>query len=51
VEGREQRIWRLPPSDDRAKIRSETFQGIADAMAEQWSEYILTNREEVNDND
>lgn len=36
VEGREQRIWRLPPSADRWKIRSETFQGIADAFADQW---------------
>lgn len=36
VAGREQRIWRLPPSADRAKIRSETYQGIADAMADQW---------------
>lgn len=36
VDGREQRIWKLPPSADRWKIRSETFQGIADAMAEQW---------------
>lgn len=32
---------RLPPSEDRWKIRSETYQGIADAMAEQWSDYIL----------
>ena len=37
VEGREQRVWKLPPSADRWKIRSETYQGIADAMAEQWS--------------
>jgi len=36
VEGREQRIWKLPPTKDRAKLRSLTFQGIADAMAEQW---------------
>lgn len=36
VEGREARIHRLPPSKDRAKLRSKTFQGIADAMAEQW---------------
>ena len=36
VEGREQRIWKLPPSEDRWKIRSETYQGIADAMADQW---------------
>ena len=27
---------RLGPSDDRWKIRSETFSGIAQAMAEQW---------------
>ena len=36
VSGREQRIWKLPPSADRWKIRSTTFQGIAEAMAEQW---------------
>jgi hypothetical protein len=28
--------YNLPPSKDRWKIRSKTFQGIADAMAEQW---------------
>ena len=27
---------KLPPSPDRWKIRSETYQGIADAMAKQW---------------
>jgi hypothetical protein len=27
---------KLPPSADRAKIRSKTYQGIAQAMAEQW---------------
>lgn len=36
VEGREQRLHLLPPSKDRWKIRSVTFQGIADAMADQW---------------
>lgn len=36
VEGREQRIWKMPPSKDRAKERSKTFPGIAKAMAEQW---------------
>ena len=36
VEGREQRIWKLPPSPDRGKERSRTFPGIAKAMAEQW---------------
>ena len=27
---------RLPPSEDRWKIRSATYRGIADAMADQW---------------
>ena len=36
VEGREQRIWKLPPGADRWKQRSRTFTGIAAAMAEQW---------------
>ncbi len=36
VEGRENRIWKMPPSKDRWKLRSETYQGIADAMAAQW---------------
>ena len=36
VDGREQRVWKMPPSPDRAKLRSRTFPGIAQAMAEQW---------------
>jgi len=36
VEGRVGRVWREPPSPDRARIRSKTFPGIAKAMAEQW---------------
>lgn len=36
VEGREQRIWKMPPSEDRWKKRSTTFKGIAEAMAAQW---------------
>ena len=36
VEGREQRIHKMPPSADRWKLRSVTFQGIAQAMADQW---------------
>lgn len=31
-----ERLHYLPPSPDRWKIRSTTFQGIADAMAAQW---------------
>jgi len=36
VEGREPRCHMLPPSKDRWKLRSLTYQGIADAMANQW---------------
>tara|TARA_Y100001980_G_C14531190_1_gene307189 strand:+ start:353 stop:943 length:591 start_codon:yes stop_codon:yes gene_type:complete len=32
-----QRLHYLPPSPDRAKLRSKTYQGIADAMADQWT--------------
>ena len=40
VEGREQRIHKMPPSPDRWKERSRTFPGIAAAMADQWGKYI-----------
>jgi site-specific DNA-cytosine methylase len=43
VEGREQRIWKLPPSADRWKERSRTFPGIAEAMANQWTLATRTN--------
>ena len=36
VDGREARVHKLPPSSDRWKLRSTTYQGIADAMAQQW---------------
>jgi len=36
VEGREGKVWKMPPSKDRWKKRSITFQGIADSMADQW---------------
>lgn len=36
VDGRKERVWRMPPSPDRAKLRSKTYPGIAKAMAEQW---------------
>ena len=31
-----QRLFYLPPSQDRWKLRSTTYQGVADAMADQW---------------
>ncbi len=36
VNGREARVHKLPPSADRWKLRSKTYQGIAEAMAAQW---------------
>lgn len=38
--GRAARIHRLPPSPDRWKIRSKTFEGIAKAMAAQWGTFV-----------
>ena len=43
VDGRDQRIWKLPPTSDRAKLRSKTFPGIAKAMASQWSQFVENN--------
>jgi site-specific DNA-cytosine methylase len=36
VDGREHCIWNMPPSPNRGRERSRTYQGIANAMAEQW---------------
>ena len=36
VEGREPRVHKMPPSPDRWKERSRTYEGIAEAMASQW---------------
>jgi hypothetical protein len=43
VEGREARVHLMPPSPDRWKERSRTYQGIADAMAAQWGLATNTN--------
>lgn len=40
VDGRLDRIHKLPPSEDRGKLRSLTYQGIANAMAEQWGGFL-----------
>jgi site-specific DNA-cytosine methylase len=39
VNGREARVHKMPPSENRWKERSRTYQGIADAMAEQWTDH------------
>jgi hypothetical protein len=36
---------RLPPSKDRWKIRSETYSGIAEAMAQQWSKVVVPQQQ------
>jgi len=36
VNGREARIHKMPPSKNRGQLRSITYKGIADAMANQW---------------
>jgi hypothetical protein len=36
VDGREAKVHKMPPSPERWKLRSTTYQGIADAMAQQW---------------
>lgn len=36
VEGREARVWKMPPSKDRARERSKTFDGLAQAMFDAW---------------
>jgi len=40
VEGREARVHRMPPGPDRWKERSRFFAGIAEAMANQWGDYV-----------
>ncbi|MCW8965676.1 MAG: DNA cytosine methyltransferase [Candidatus Pacearchaeota archaeon] len=36
VDGRQPKVHHMPPSSDRWKLRSLTYQGIATAMANQW---------------
>lgn len=36
VTGREQRIWKMPPGESRARERSVTYTGIAGAFVDQW---------------
>lgn len=41
VDGREGKVWKMPPSSDRWKNRSRTFPGIAEAMATQWGDFLF----------
>jgi hypothetical protein len=50
VEGREQRLHELPPTPDRAKLRSKTYKGIAEAMSKQWGDYLNSLVEVIDPN-
>ena len=47
VEGRSDRIHKEAPSPDRWKNRSRTLPGIAEAMAVQWGDYVMTVVDEL----
>ena len=40
VSGREQRIWKMGPSPTRKRDRSKTFEGIAEAIVNQWGPLV-----------
>ena len=42
VEGREQRVWKMAPGPNRKRDRSKTFDGIADAIVDQWGSLLKT---------
>jgi hypothetical protein len=42
VDGREHRIHKMPPSENRGQNRSRTYEGIAEAMAKQWGNLCQT---------
>lgn len=44
VDGRNDRIWKMPPSPNRWRERSRTYHGIGKAMADQWGGNILDDR-------
>jgi hypothetical protein len=41
VSGREAKVHRMPPGPDRWKERSRTYQGVANAMGQQWGTVTL----------
>ena len=42
VQGRENRIHKMAPSEDRGKQRSVFYPGIAAAMADQWGDFVMS---------
>ena len=49
VDEREDRVWRMAPGENRKRDRSKTYDGIAEAMAVQWSYYMQTGKEKIDD--
>jgi hypothetical protein len=47
VEGRTARVHRMPPGPDRWKERSRTFEGIGQAMADQWGAVLPSANEDA----
>lgn len=45
VEGREAKVHKMPPSENRWKLRSTTYSGVAKAMANQWGKQNSENLE------
>jgi len=45
VSGREQKIFKMSPGPERSKLRSKTYQGIAEAAARQWGDFLLAEHE------
>jgi hypothetical protein len=48
-ENKRMRLHYLPPSKERAKLRSKTFSGVAKAMATQWGEYLIKSAGLINE--
>jgi len=48
VDGREQRVWKMPPSPTRKRDRSKTYEGIAKAIVMQWGDKVTTNIHHAN---
>jgi hypothetical protein len=36
-----QKVWRMSPGPERKKMRSRTYQGVAEAIADQWTDHIF----------
>ena len=44
VDGREARVWKMPPGENRKRDRSKTYDGIASAIVDQWGPLVYWAR-------